>query len=919
MKSLLQFFLLFIVCIQTNAQPQQLSAIGSEDHYKNTRSNISILKKAIKLSDGSSFIIGSKDETYTTLDVFVAKLDSNMDTLWTYIITTPEGNSLDDYRNADVDQNGNLYVHSVALLNFSFYQTDSKHYITKLSSTGNLIFQKSLEDVALENNEPANYTTTNHPYLFSHIDDNNNYVLVYTAHSPINKITFFKFLPNNTTSVNHRIDLLAYDPQVDLYGYFVSFFYEKGNYYYTSGVKKSSSSNSNEYRINKLQPQGFLSLVISPYIGGNQYLLKLKRRELKSNSLGNVLYFTFDSDIVSQSYFTIAVSDQLSYLGHYTDNVRFNSFHNSQILPNGDIRLFGVSKLNLFATNTELSEVILSTTGLITKDILDANFTGNEIIAIDSDNIAVINDNYIDIVDNLWQNIKTFTNISINDVKLFVKNGTTYYVFGGKSQQFIANNSNFYDNVSAVAYKLPNHSITYPNYIYQGKGSADCLFKGIHKILSDNSSILFYSCDIGSEVNAYGIGSAYYVKKLDKSYNVVFDNILNKPIFTNVEKDSSDNLYFGSSATDSLQNTSCYLQKMQSNGTIVYDNLVDEFSDVLFNNNSLYTINYKYKEIDIKEYDKVTGSYIQTITLPESRPIAQFKDVNNDLYYYFTQDEYIPNTYNSKSKLIIYKNFQKIQEVEYGINFETYFQAVVDPLTKSIYFASTQNGTSVHKMFKVNLDGTFLSLPLNTPHNNVVLIENNSVYFSDGDKLYQTDKNTLNIKKDITINFTSRFHNYKNFILHTNSFSPEIKVLDEDLNLLATFILEKDFNFLYIDSDDRLHIHKTETMGYILNSLPRWVIDNSQLYDLKQVSLSTNKIEDESSLKVSVYPNPTTGILNIELKDDLEKVDIYDINGKLVLNRTINQFNIETLSTGVYFLKISSKTNKIYFYKIIKK
>ena len=124
-----------------------------------------------------------------------------------------------------------------------------KHYITKLNSAGNLVFQKSLEDVALENNEPANYTTTNSPNIFSHIDDNNNYVLVYSAHSPINKITFFKFLPNNTTNINHRTDLLSYNPQVDLYGYFVSFFYEKGNYYYKSGLKKSSSSNSHEISI----------------------------------------------------------------------------------------------------------------------------------------------------------------------------------------------------------------------------------------------------------------------------------------------------------------------------------------------------------------------------------------------------------------------------------------------------------------------------------------------------------------------------------------------------------------------------------------------------------------------------------------------------------------------------------------------
>ena len=87
----------------------------------------------------------------------------------------------------------------------------------------------------------------------------------------------------------------------------------------------------------------------------------------------------------------------------------------------GDIRLFGVSKLNSSATNNELSEVSMSNSGLITKNTLDVNFNGNEIIAIDNDNIAVIYDNYIDVIDNQWQTVTSFLNISINDVNLFVE------------------------------------------------------------------------------------------------------------------------------------------------------------------------------------------------------------------------------------------------------------------------------------------------------------------------------------------------------------------------------------------------------------------------------------------------------------------------------------------------------------------
>ncbi|WKW46043.1 T9SS type A sorting domain-containing protein [Myroides sp. JBRI-B21084] len=919
MKFLLQLLLFYILSIQVQAQTQQLNALGTIDHYKNTSSNISALKKAIKLSNGDSFIIGTKDETYTTLDVFVAKLNSNMDTLWTYVITTPDQNSLDNFRNAEVDQNGNLYVYTVSLINFNLYTTDNKHYVTKLSSTGSLIFQKSLEDVALQLNEPANYTTTNYRFIFTHLDDNNNFVLVYTAHSPNNKVTFFKFSPNNTESIEHRTDILPYDPQVDLYGYTLSFYYEKGNYYYLTGVKKGTSSSTYEYRINKLLTQGYASLNVSSYTGSGQYLIVLKNRELKSNLLGNVLYFTFESFVSSQSYITLAISDQLTYLGHYQDNVRMNSFHNSQILPNGSIRLFGMSKLNSFATTAELSEVIISPTGTITKDVLDYNFTGNEIIAIDESNIGVIYDDHIDVVDNQWQTVEPYSNISVNNVKLFVKDGTSFNVFAQQSNQIVPNSSDFYDNVASVAYKLPNRSNIYPHYIYQGKGSASTFYRGVHKILSDNSSIIFYSYSIGMSTGATGVSSKDYIKKLDKNYNVVFENSVNNSLFSNAEIDNLDNIYFGTTSLDQQQNYVYYLQKMQSNGTVVFNTLVDTFDKVLVHNNKLYTIDYTLTDNVIKEYDMVTGSYKQTILLPESsRPVNQFIDANNDLYYYFAQHEHIPNTYNSKSKLIIYKNFQKIQEIVYGIDYEVYFQSVIDPVTKSIYFAAVQNGTSVYKIFKVNLNGTYAQKNITKPYDAVVF-ENNSVYFQDNDKLYQIDKNTLNIKKDINRKFTSRFYKYKNYILHTDFLSSEIEMLNEDLNNVATFNLESNFEFLYFDNDDRLHIHNSITKGYLLNSYPRWIIDRTQLYDLNQLALSVNDLENALISKISVFPNPTTGVLNVELNDEIKKIDVYDVSGKKVLMTQKNQFNLESLSNGIYLLKIYTKTNKTLFHKVIKK
>jgi hypothetical protein len=66
---------------------------------------------------------------------------------------------------------------------------------------------------------------------------------------------------------------------------------------------------------------------------------------------------------------------------------------------------------------------------------------------------------------------------------------------------------------------------------------------------------------------------------------------------------------------------------------------------------------------------------------------------------------------------------------------------------------------------------------------------------------------------------------------------------------------------------------------------------------------------------ISVYPNPSDDILNIDLGDNtgrFESLELYDINGRLVSTKNINnqvldiQMNVSSLSSGVYVLKVSS-------------
>ena len=81
-------------------------------------------------------------------------------------------------------------------------------------------------------------------------------------------------------------------------------------------------------------------------------------------------------------------------------------------------------------------------------------------------------------------------------------------------------------------------------------------------------------------------------------------------------------------------------------------------------------------------------------------------------------------------------------------------------------------------------------------------------------------------------------------------------------------------------------------------------------------TLSTS---DFNSNTVMVYPNPSKGIFNISLGNKIpEKVEVYDVTGKLVLlNDKLNVSNFETsidlsaASQGIYFVKVSAEGKNV--------
>jgi hypothetical protein len=98
-------------------------------------------------------------------------------------------------------------------------------------------------------------------------------------------------------------------------------------------------------------------------------------------------------------------------------------------------------------------------------------------------------------------------------------------------------------------------------------------------------------------------------------------------------------------------------------------------------------------------------------------------------------------------------------------------------------------------------------------------------------------------------------------------------------------------------------------------------IDTSACY-LVAVTGIQNTFADENVL---VYPNPTSGLLNVEMRNSVQDYDIklFAVDGKSLeidfsKKEQAIQMDLSGLKSGIYFLHILNKSGRSFFYKLNK-
>ncbi|CAL2091925.1 conserved protein of unknown function precursor containing a T9SS type A C-terminal secretion signal [Tenacibaculum sp. 190524A02b] len=81
---------------------------------------------------------------------------------------------------------------------------------------------------------------------------------------------------------------------------------------------------------------------------------------------------------------------------------------------------------------------------------------------------------------------------------------------------------------------------------------------------------------------------------------------------------------------------------------------------------------------------------------------------------------------------------------------------------------------------------------------------------------------------------------------------------------------------------------------------------------------ATASIEELDKHSFSIYPNPAKQKIEIQIKEAVKNISIYNILGKKVQQDNHKQININKLKSGIYLLKIHTTSGKVGFKKFVK-
>jgi len=118
-------------------------------------------------------------------------------------------------------------------------------------------------------------------------------------------------------------------------------------------------------------------------------------------------------------------------------------------------------------------------------------------------------------------------------------------------------------------------------------------------------------------------------------------------------------------------------------------------------------------------------------------------------------------------------------------------------------------------------------------------------------------------------------------------------------------------------SDNVEYVKYLYYSNFIVN--PNAGSSRAQALSVRCVKTPTLGIGSFTKSEISVYPNPTSGIVNIDTKLAIEKVNVYNITGQLIQSTKSTTIDLSGAKTGIYVVKIEFENGQSSVHKVIRR
>lgn len=513
----------------------------------------------------------------------------------------------------------------------------------------------------------------------------------------------------------------------------------------------------------------------------------------------------------------------------------------------------------------------------------------------------------------------------------YITDGKIFNYFGQDNEK--AFNNNIISKISAsgtLDWKIKADGITddYVNYWVSGhridinankeivsafscyrENSTDCKITDSQGMMKD-----FNYGTLISKFNTDGVmtwsKSFNYALGLDgftyaKDFSIYQDSVGNIVL---VGKAISDVYYEGEQFP--VSQPSFFILKTDSNGNKVF------FKSFPYQVNSLITANFDsnnniYLFFNLKE--QTTTMQFDSVSIPQNG-----ENPNKFIFLKLNQNGNVLAARNYLSNENNYREYINTTAKFDGENFVVIGQAVAnfDLKNQPLQNPYTSEYISTTMVSKISKEGDVLwSYPF---------YSGNDVHYFITDNFDNVNSNNLDFDADKNIYLIDFWRTNLNYR------GTEIPMKVGANGLL--FKLDASGNYLYSKYIDRpesfqsLSVYDRDKIAVVGNSAINKLLDlpltdkggfNNYVVFLEKEELATS---EQFTKLFSVYPNPTSDYLNINTKEKISKVEIYDGAGRK-MNIKINsekQIDVKNLLKGVYYLRIFTDKN-VLTSKFIKK